>query len=50
MGAWLTTLAAFAFIAYFIVDSLGLLASPYAGLFGFIVVPAFFILGLLFRE
>ena len=30
-----------------ILDAFGLLGSPYAGLFGFIVVPAFFILGLL---
>jgi hypothetical protein len=46
-GAWLTTLAAFAFIAFYIVDALGLLASPYAGLFGFVLVPILFVVGLL---
>jgi nitrate/TMAO reductase-like tetraheme cytochrome c subunit len=45
-GGLITTLAAFAFITYFTHDAFGLFASPYAGLFGIIVIPAFFILGL----
>ena len=48
LGVWLTTLAAFAFIAYYAVDAFGLLAaSPYAGIFGFLCLPAVFVLGLL---
>ena len=46
-GAWLTTLSVFAFVAFVALEQFGLLASPYAGLFGFMVVPAFFVLGLL---
>jgi hypothetical protein len=48
LGVWLTTLAAFAFIAFYAVDAFGLLAaSPYAGIFGFLCLPAVFVLGLL---
>ena len=48
LGVWLTTLAAFAFIAFYTVDAFGLLAaSPYAGIFGFLCLPAVFVLGLL---
>jgi len=46
-GGWLTTLSVFAFLAFVALEYFGLLNSPYAGLFGFIVVPAFFALGLL---
>jgi hypothetical protein len=46
LGIWLTTLGAFAFVTYYVVEELGLLSSPYAGLFGFIVAPAIFLLGL----
>lgn len=46
-GAWITTLSVCAFITYLVLDAFGLLVSPYAGLFGFMVVPAFFTLGLL---
>jgi nitrate/TMAO reductase-like tetraheme cytochrome c subunit len=46
-GAWLTTLSAFAFIAYYFAESLGLFASPYSGLFGFVALPGLFVLGLL---
>jgi nitrate/TMAO reductase-like tetraheme cytochrome c subunit len=45
-GAWITTLSVCAFVTYLALDQFGLLASPYAGLFGFMVVPAFFIIGL----
>ena len=45
-GAWITTLSVCAFLTYLVLDQFGLLASPYAGLFGFMVVPAFFVFGL----
>ena len=45
-GAWLTTLSVCAFVVYLVFEAFGLLASPYAGLFGFMVVPFFFLLGL----
>ena len=47
VGAWLTTIAAFAFIIYYVLESFELLASPYSGLFGFIALPALFVFGLL---
>jgi hypothetical protein len=46
-GAWLATLGALAFLTYYAADELGLLTSPYAGLFGFFAAPAVFLLGLL---
>jgi nitrate/TMAO reductase-like tetraheme cytochrome c subunit len=46
-GAWITTLSVCAFVTYLVMDQFGLLGSPYAGLFGFMVVPAFFALGLI---
>ena len=46
-GAWLTTLAAFAFLGYLAAEAFGLLESPYSGLLGFVVVPAMFVAGLL---
>jgi nitrate/TMAO reductase-like tetraheme cytochrome c subunit len=45
-GVWITTLSVCAFVTYLVIEEFGLLASPYAGLFGFMVVPAFFALGL----
>jgi hypothetical protein len=47
VGAWLTTIAAFAFIGYYVAESLGWLESPYSGLFGFVLVPILFVVGLL---
>ena len=47
IGAGLTTAGAVAFITYFVIDSLGLLENPYAGLFGYVFLPGLFILGLL---
>lgn len=47
VGAWLTTLSAFAFVVYYAVEWFGLIVSPYAGLFGFVLVPAVFLTGLL---
>lgn len=46
VGIWLTTLAAFGFLIYLIVEWFGLVTSPYAGLFGFVAVPAAFLGGL----
>ena len=46
-GAWLATIGAVAFIAYYVAETFGLLASPYAGLLGFVLLPAIFLLGLL---
>ena len=45
-GASITTLSVGAFLTYLVMEQFGLLASPYAGLFGFMVVPAFFGFGL----
>ena len=45
-GAWLTTLCVLAFAAFMALEGFGLLVSPYAGLFGFIAVPALFVVGL----
>jgi nitrate/TMAO reductase-like tetraheme cytochrome c subunit len=46
-GAWLTTVSAIAFIAYYVADALNLLGSPYSGLGGFVALPALFVFGLL---
>ena len=46
-GGWLTTVSTVAFLAYYAAEEFGLLASPYSGLFGFVVVPALFLAGLL---
>ena len=45
-GLWLTTLAAFGFIAFCALEAFDLLASPYAGIFGFVLIPCVFLLGL----
>jgi NapC/NirT cytochrome c family, N-terminal region len=47
IGAGLTTASAVAFIAYYVVESMGFLENPYAGLIGFVLIPALFVLGLL---
>src|SRR5262245_1344463 len=47
LGAWITTIAALAFVAYYIAESLELIRSPYAGMLGFILLPALFVFGLL---
>ena len=46
-GVILTTASAVAFVALAIASLLGLFTNPYAGLVVFVVVPAFFVLGLL---
>jgi hypothetical protein len=46
-GAWLTTLSALAFLTFFVMESLDLIQGPYAGLLGFVLIPAIFVVGLL---
>ena len=46
-GALIATVSAVAFIALLIAALVGLLNNPYAGLVVFVVIPAFFVLGLL---
>ena len=46
-GAWLTTAGAVAFITYIVLDSFGLIFSPYSGLLGYVLVPVIFVAGLL---
>lgn len=47
VGGWLTTLSAFAFIVYFVIESLGLIDNLYSGLFGFVAIPAVLVFGLI---
>jgi hypothetical protein len=46
-GAVLTTIAGLAFVVYYVSHALGWWISPYAGLLGFIALPAVFLFGLL---
>ena len=46
-GAWLTTLSALAFLTFFVMEWLDLIQGPYAGLLGFVLIPAIFVVGLL---
>jgi NapC/NirT cytochrome c family, N-terminal region len=46
-GALLATVSAVVFVALLIAALMGLLNNPYAGLVVFVVIPAFFVLGLL---
>ena len=46
-GAGLTTASAVAFLTYYVLHALDLLTHPYAGLLGFILIPALFVIGLL---
>lgn len=46
-GAALTTISALAFFVFYISHALGWWISPYAGLLGFVAIPALFLLGLL---
>ena len=45
-GAVITTISALAFLLFVALESFDWLASPYAGLLGYVLVPAFFLLGL----
>ncbi len=47
IGAIVTTISAIAFIAFFVVDIFRAHANPYLGIFFFLILPAFFILGLI---
>jgi hypothetical protein len=47
VGAWLVTLSAFIFILVFLIDIFGLHTNPYFGLIFFVILPVFFVLGLL---
>lgn len=47
VGAWLTTLAAFAFFTFQAAEWFLLVQSPYSGLIGFVVLPGLFVAGLL---
>ena len=46
-GAGLTTASAVAFIAFYVAEVLGFIENPYAGLIGYGLIPALFVLGLL---
>ncbi len=46
-GAWLATLAAVLFIFVFLIDLFGLHSNPYFGLIFFLILPMFFVIGLL---
>jgi len=46
-GALLTTVAAVVFLVVFLADQFGLHTNPYLGIVFFVVLPAFFVLGLL---
>ncbi len=47
VGAWITTLSAFIFLFVFLIDLFGLHSNPYFGLVFFLILPMFFVLGLL---
>ena len=47
VGAWLVTLSAVAFLLVFFLDLVGLHHNPYVGLVFFVILPIFFIVGLL---
>jgi hypothetical protein len=46
-GAVITTIAALAFVIFVLLEAFDLLASPYDGLIGYVLVPAIFAIGLL---
>ena len=47
MGVAITTVSALVFISLFILSLLGWEAGPYSGILAFLIVPAFFVVGLL---
>ncbi len=47
VGAGLTTAGALSFITFYVIEALGLLDNPYAGLIGYVLFPALFVVGLL---
>lgn len=46
VGVFLTTISAVLFLLFFVADLFGLHANPYLGIIFFLVLPAFFLLGL----
>ena len=48
VGIWLTTVSALLFLTVFLLDLLGFYTNPYIGIVFFLILPGFFILGLLF--
>ena len=46
VGMWLTTVTAVTFLVVFLADLLGLHTNPYIGILFFLVLPSFFLLGL----
>jgi hypothetical protein len=47
IGTVITTVSAFLFLALAVLEIMGLHTSPYVGILAFMVIPAFFVLGLL---
>ncbi len=47
VGVLITTMSALAFLVFVALEAFDLLASPYSGLLGYILIPALFALGLL---
>jgi hypothetical protein len=47
VGAWLVTLSAFTFLFVFFLDLFGVHHNPYVGLIFFVILPIFFVIGLL---
>lgn len=45
-GALITTISALAFLIFVVLEAFDLLASPYAGLLGYVLIPALFLFGL----
>ena len=46
-GIWLTTVSAILFLVVFFADLFNLVHNPYLGILFFIVLPTFFVIGLL---
>jgi hypothetical protein len=47
IGAWITTVSALLFVIGFVADLLGMEANPYLGIVFFLILPGFFVFGLL---
>jgi hypothetical protein len=47
VGVWLTTVSALLFLVFFAFNLLGYFANPYLGIVFFLVLPVFFVVGLL---
>ena len=49
VGMWLTTVTAVTFLVVFLADLLGLHTNPYIGILFFLVLPSFFLFGLILQ-